>query len=126
MDYMSHMKRRLTGPLVTLGADGARDVIETLDEYDLLREDFDNILESATWPGQRNPMEGVESKVRALRNGMWPVKLLYSVKFLKTSVSCTVIGYNILIGHKSFYNGFVKPAGLDKLTHLKSVFMTHV
>ena len=64
LDYMSHMKRCLTDPLVQLGSDGARDVIDTLDEYDLLREDFDNILESATWPGQKNPMENVESKVR--------------------------------------------------------------
>ena len=61
---MSHMKRCLTDPLVQLGSDGARDVIDTLDKYDLLREDFDNILESATWPGQKNPMENVESKVR--------------------------------------------------------------
>lgn len=64
MDYLSHMKHNLTDPLIKLGSDGARDVIDTLDEYDLLREDFDNILEASTWPGQKNPMEGVEPKVR--------------------------------------------------------------
>ena len=64
MDYVTHMKRRLTDPLIKLGADGAREVIHTLDEYDLLREDFDNILEAGMWPGQKNPMESVESKVK--------------------------------------------------------------
>ena len=63
MDYLSHLRRCLTDPLVTRGADGARQVIDLLDEYDLLREDFDNILEASTWPGQRNPMDSVESKV---------------------------------------------------------------
>ncbi len=64
MDYASHLKRCLTAPLLSRGADGARDVVELLDEYDLLREDFDNIIEVATWPNQKNPMDSVEPKVR--------------------------------------------------------------
>lgn len=36
-----------------------------MNEYSLTRDDFDTILELATWPGQKDPMSQIESKVKA-------------------------------------------------------------
>ena len=36
-----------------------------MNEYSLTRDDFDTILELATWPGQKDPMSLIDSKVKA-------------------------------------------------------------
>ncbi len=63
MDYLPHLRRKLTNPLVEQGSDGVQDVIKVMDDYDLMREDFDNIMDITGWPGMKDPMSYVESKV---------------------------------------------------------------
>ena len=48
--------------------------------------------------------------MKPLPNDLWTVTLLYPIKFLKTSVSCTVVGCNVIAGHTQFDKGFVKTA----------------
>lgn len=65
MDYLSVLKNMLTKPLITKGAEGIPRVIEIMNEYSLTREDFDTIIELATWPNQKDLMGMIDSKVKA-------------------------------------------------------------
>lgn len=65
MDYLSVLKNMLTKPLITKGAEGIPRVIEIMNEYSLTREDFDTIVELATWPNQKDVMGMIDSKVKA-------------------------------------------------------------
>ena len=77
----------LTSPLINEATDGVSKVVSLLDNYDLLREDFDSVIELTTWPGMKDPMSQIDSKVSRWIIG---VNLLLSVKSL--------IGVNLLIG----------------------------
>jgi hypothetical protein len=39
------------------------DVIKLMDQYDIIKEDFDNIMEVSKWPNSKDPMSKLESKV---------------------------------------------------------------
>ena len=65
MDYLSVLKDMLSKPLIRRGADGIKQVINTMNEYSLTRDDFDTILELSTWPGQKDPSTLIDSKVKA-------------------------------------------------------------
>lgn len=47
------------------GAGGIDEVIKIMNQYSLTRDDFDTILELSTWPGSKDPMTMIESKVKA-------------------------------------------------------------
>jgi replication factor C subunit 1 len=63
MDYLPYMRTSLTEPLVKKYADGVPDVIKLMDQYDIIKEDFDNIMEVSKWPNSKDPMSKLESKV---------------------------------------------------------------
>ncbi|ELU15704.1 hypothetical protein CAPTEDRAFT_175237 [Capitella teleta] len=65
MDYLPLLRKALTQPLATRGAEGIGEIIQVMDEYSLTREDFDSLLEVATWPNSKNCMANVDSKVKA-------------------------------------------------------------
>ena len=65
LDYLSVLKNMLSQPLVRRGAAGIDQVIAVMNEYSLTRDDFDTILELATWSGSKDPMAAVDSKVKA-------------------------------------------------------------
>ena len=69
MDYLPHLRTKLSQPLIKQGSDGVPDVIKVMDDYDLTREDFDNIMEVTGWPGSVDPMTKVETKVSAIMYG---------------------------------------------------------
>lgn len=64
-EFVQHLKNAITSPLATKGPDGVADAVQVMDQYSLLREDLDNLLEVTQWPGQPDPLRGVESKVKA-------------------------------------------------------------
>ena len=66
MDYMPYMRHLITAPLVNEGSSGVEQTVSFLHAYDLLREDFDNILEVSSWSSTRDIMSHVDSKVRGL------------------------------------------------------------
>ena len=47
LHYVPFLRDRLLAPLAKHGADGVSDVLETMDEYYLTKENFDNVLELA-------------------------------------------------------------------------------
>ena len=65
LDYLPVLKNLLSKPLIKKGNDGIEQVMNIMNEYFLTREDFDTILELATWPGQKDPASLIDSKVKA-------------------------------------------------------------
>lgn len=65
MDYLSVLRDMLSKPLIKKGTDGVPNVIELMNEYSLTREDYDTIMELSTWPGQKDIMGAIDSKVKA-------------------------------------------------------------
>ena len=61
---LSILKYHLSNPLIKKGVDGVDQVISIMNEYNLLRDDFDTILELSTWPGQKDPTTLIDSKVK--------------------------------------------------------------
>ena len=64
MDYLPSFRRNLTQPLIRDGSEGVSEVIDKLVHYDLLREDYDSILEVTQWPNKPDPTKSIDSKVR--------------------------------------------------------------
>lgn len=63
MDYCETLCSAVVKPLMQHGAEGVDTAVEAMNSYDLLREDLDALLELSSWPGSKNPMSTVESKV---------------------------------------------------------------
>ncbi|KAI8430328.1 hypothetical protein MSG28_000635 [Choristoneura fumiferana] len=65
LDYCTHLRDAIVTPLVKDKADGIAQSLEVLESYHLLREDLESLTEMSLWPGQRNPMILIDSKVKA-------------------------------------------------------------
>ncbi|CAG5134920.1 unnamed protein product, partial [Candidula unifasciata] len=65
LDYLPALRSCLTLPLITKGADGVPEVIEIMDTYDIIKEDFDNILEVTKYPNSVDPMSKLDTKTKA-------------------------------------------------------------
>ena len=63
LDYLPYMSILLSDPLINEGADGIEDVVAKMHAYDLLREDFDNMLELASFSDSESLREMIDSKV---------------------------------------------------------------
>lgn len=66
LDYLPYLSKLLSEPLVNEGAEGVDDVVKRMHAYDLLREDFDNIMDLASFSDSENLREMIDSKVNAL------------------------------------------------------------
>lgn len=65
LDYLSYMRDRLVQPLIAQGSDGVQEVVDLMDAYYLMKEDFDNIMEICSWGGKPSPFSKVDSKVKS-------------------------------------------------------------
>ncbi|CAG4920757.1 unnamed protein product [Colias eurytheme] len=65
LDYAPHIRDAILDPLIKDKMDGVQQSLQVLEQYHLLREDLDSLTELSVWPGQRNPMVLVDSKVKA-------------------------------------------------------------
>ena len=66
MDYLPFMRYSLTEPLVQKEADGVKEVISLMDKYDIIKDDFDNIMDITKWPNSKDPMSRLDTKVCVL------------------------------------------------------------
>ena len=81
MDYLMYLRNKLTCPLTTKvhiaimlhctlvcskGTEGVPEVVEGLNEYNLTREDWDNLIEVGHYSGVRNVAAQIEPKVCSL------------------------------------------------------------
>lgn len=65
MDYAPYLLSAIVRPLKEEGLEGVPKALEVMREYRISREDIDGLIELTAWPGVKNPMEAVESKVKA-------------------------------------------------------------
>ncbi|KAL3195830.1 hypothetical protein MRX96_015717 [Rhipicephalus microplus] len=65
MDYVGPLLDSLTKPLIDKGADGVPSVVSRMHHYYLQRADLDNLCDLALWPGMKDPMANIDSKVKA-------------------------------------------------------------
>uniref|UniRef100_A0A2H1VJ44 Replication factor C subunit 1 n=1 Tax=Spodoptera frugiperda TaxID=7108 RepID=A0A2H1VJ44_SPOFR len=65
LDYSTHLRNAILSPLVKDKLDGVDKSLEVLESYHLLREDLDSLVELSLWPGQTNPADLVEPRVKA-------------------------------------------------------------
>lgn len=77
LDYLPSLRAKIVSSLVSDGMSGIPESLQAMHDYNLLREDLDSILELAMWPGQKDPMNMVESKVMFLSHYLLNKKLYY-------------------------------------------------
>lgn len=64
MDYLPILRDRLTQPLIhNKQGEGVTQVMELMDSYDLLKDDYDAILDLTSWPGGKDVRSLIETKV---------------------------------------------------------------
>lgn len=61
-DYLDVMSARLSAPLIKKELGGVDAVLDFMEDYSLLREDLNSIMELATWSFKPDPMSKVDSK----------------------------------------------------------------
>lgn len=61
LDYVKPLRNAIARPLATADVDTA---ISVMNHYHLLREDLDSLIEISLWPGDRDPMQVIDSKVK--------------------------------------------------------------
>lgn len=65
LDYLKMLVNSIVGPLAVDGLDGVPRAVEAMNQYHLSREDLDSLIELTKWPNTRDPMQSVDSKVKA-------------------------------------------------------------
>lgn len=65
LDYLKMLVDSIVRPLAVEGLDGVKKALEVMNKYHLSREDLDSLIELTKWPHTRDPMQSVESKVKA-------------------------------------------------------------
>lgn len=66
MDYCGHLRNAVISPLIQHGPEGVQDAVKSMTAYDLLREDLESLQELSQWPGSKDPMSQVDSKVSSM------------------------------------------------------------
>uniref|UniRef100_A0A8C6LCL4 Replication factor C subunit 1 n=1 Tax=Nothobranchius furzeri TaxID=105023 RepID=A0A8C6LCL4_NOTFU len=65
LDYLYYLRQILLHPLQKYGAEGTGQAVQLLDDYQLIKEDVDSIMEISSWGGQPDPYSKLDSKVKA-------------------------------------------------------------
>lgn len=65
MDYAPFLLSNIVRPLKENGLEGVEASLKVLQEYRLLREDIDSLIELTTWPGKKSQMDAVDGRVKA-------------------------------------------------------------
>uniref|UniRef100_A0A8C2BET2 Replication factor C subunit 1 n=1 Tax=Cyprinus carpio TaxID=7962 RepID=A0A8C2BET2_CYPCA len=65
LDYLPYFRSAILEPLQSQGSEGASQSVKLMDDYDIIKEDVDNIMEISMWGGQPDPYSKLDSKVKA-------------------------------------------------------------
>ncbi|XP_066516098.1 replication factor C subunit 1 isoform X2 [Hoplias malabaricus] len=65
LDYVPYLRSAILEPLQSHGSEGASQSVNLMDDYDIIKEDFDSIMEISSWGGQPDPYSKLDSKVKA-------------------------------------------------------------
>lgn len=89
MEYAPHLLSAIVRPLRDEGVDGVPKALEVMREYRLSREDIDALIELTAWPGVKNPMDAVDSKVKAALTRAYNKEALAFVPTVKKKTKAT-------------------------------------
>ncbi|KAF3423622.1 hypothetical protein E2986_03148 [Frieseomelitta varia] len=62
LDYIKSLRDTIIRPLVIDGIENVNAAIDVMNNYHLLREDLDSLVEISLWPGDRDPFQVIDSK----------------------------------------------------------------
>ncbi|XP_026669374.1 replication factor C subunit 1 isoform X2 [Ceratina calcarata] len=65
LDYLKPLRNAIVRPLTSSGKEDISAAVDVMNRYHLLREDLDSLIEVSLWPGDRDPMQFVDSKTKA-------------------------------------------------------------
>ncbi|XP_012236348.1 replication factor C subunit 1 [Bombus impatiens] len=65
LDYIRPLRNTILRPLAVGGIENVDTAIDVMNHYHLLREDLDSLVEISLWPGDRDPFQIIDSKVKA-------------------------------------------------------------
>jgi replication factor C subunit 1 len=65
LDYGQRLRDHIVSPLVKEAAEGVEASVARMNEYNLLREDLDGLLEVTQWPDKPDALQNVDSKTKA-------------------------------------------------------------
>ncbi|XP_043099548.1 replication factor C subunit 1 isoform X2 [Puntigrus tetrazona] len=65
LDYLPYLRAAILEPLQSQGSEGANQSVKLMDDYDIIKEDVDNMMEISMWGGQPDPYSKLDSKVKA-------------------------------------------------------------
>uniref|UniRef100_A0A673FPM7 Replication factor C subunit 1 n=1 Tax=Sinocyclocheilus rhinocerous TaxID=307959 RepID=A0A673FPM7_9TELE len=65
LDYLPYLRSAILESLQSQGSEGASQSVKLMDDYDIIKEDVDNMMEISMWGGQPDPYSKLDSKVKA-------------------------------------------------------------
>ena len=65
LDYGQRLREHIVSPMSKAGADGVEQSVVNINDYNLLREDLDGLMEVTQWPGRPDPWQALDSKIKA-------------------------------------------------------------
>lgn len=65
LDYGQRLREHIVSPMSKEGADGVEQSVANINDYNLLREDLDGLMEVTQWPGRPDPWQALDSKIKA-------------------------------------------------------------
>ncbi|XP_052402141.1 replication factor C subunit 1 isoform X2 [Carassius gibelio] len=65
LDYLPYLSSAILEPLQSQGSEGASQSLKLMDDYDIIKDDVDNMMEISMWGGQPDPYSKLDSKVKA-------------------------------------------------------------
>lgn len=66
-------------PLIRNGTEGVPQALAALQNYDLVKEDLESLLELSQWPDKKDPMSLIESKVSINYNNTYAICAVFEV-----------------------------------------------
>lgn len=68
LDYLHYLHHALLSPLQRFGVKGASEAVQMLDDYHLIKEDVDSIMEISVWGNQPDLYSKLDPKVSRFYN----------------------------------------------------------
>lgn len=91
LDYIKPLRDAVIRPLAVNGSEGVDAAINVMNHYHLLRDDLDSLVEISLWPGDRDPLQVIDSKVKAAFTRMYN-KNSVAVPYIASGTSKKTVG----------------------------------
>lgn len=65
LDYLTTLRDSILKPLIDEGSDGVQKSLDFMNHYHLVKDDLEALNELSLWPGHKDPMSNIPSKVKS-------------------------------------------------------------